>query len=1007
MSSHRSIGRGSPTTASRFVVLLSVGVAATVRASDTLWLAPVSGNFGDPARWSNGVPSGSSYVRFGVAPSAGVLFDITLDEPRSSQSFEVTNQSLSLDLAGLANPLGFAYVTGLLRVAGDPKVGASLTVHDGDVLAISTIVGGVPPSNETGTLIVEGGEFRSDLVSVLGGSLTLDGVEGAKVTSLAPFWRVGYGENSFGELDVDNGSFITLPGLVVGGLGGTGTVSVTGGSTLAIQSSGTLYEIVIGGGDVASGLTPSGGTGLLHVAASTVSVIGSPRPIRLGYGGTGTLDLADGALVSASIEISECGTLRCDGSVQIAGDVTSSDATATSLQLAADSRLVVGQVTLAGSSGAIDVEIGASIEATDLMCSSGVVSTVERAAVAKTPAVTATRCALHGPIRLRLVGAKRERAGLAIPVVTAASVECGRVTLESDLSVAAYVALSESSVTLRTATSVDVGEVALPKTLAPGYAYAAALLSIVDGVDMDVRRFAAWSSDNPDVVSVEEQGVLRAVAPGRATVTALYGGESRQQSVEVADSAIPPVLLASPALQGAANGHAGIEPPGAYSKVARCVSADGNVIAFTSDADNLVPGDDNGNADVFVFDRTSGQLERLSEPTGGLVATFGCDSPCVSPSGRFVAFTARTQPVGGFFLGPKGEVVVRDRLLQISEIITVTAAGVPSGGTAQPMGFSVDESKVLLSYSGADLGGGEFNVTGAFIRDRTRGVTTLVSTFPDGVEMFGASAFDMSLDASRAVLQYDAWAFDSGLVLYPTVVKDLSTGSLTSLNESLGAPALPPSASISGDGRFVAFGAIGWGLPGPPPPPGNVGQVFVRDLETGELSALTRRDDGIWGNGDCYGINISSNGRYVTFVSEATNLLPPGVPVTGHPQVIRVDRVTGERTLVSDGAFGPNTGTMGAWTGVSADGRSVTFATDDPQFVSSAAADPANPVRHVVVRTLGPRTPSDLDDDGTVGASDLGLLLAAWNTTDALADVNGDGTVDALDLGILLGAWGS
>jgi Tol biopolymer transport system component len=1007
MGSRRLVGQSRQRSASTLIVSVALGVAATAHASDTLWLAPVSGSFGDPARWSNGVPAESSYVRFGLAPSAGVTFDITLDQPRSSQSLEVTNQSLSLDLAGLANPLGFAYVTGLLRVAGDPGAGASLTLRGGDVVAISTLVGGVPPSTEAGALAIEGGEFSSDLVSVLAGTLTYDGAEASTVTGLAPFWRVGYGQGSSGSLDVTNGSVMTPPGLVVGGLGGSGTVSVTGGSTLAIQSSGTLHEIVIGGGNVSSGLAPSAGEGLLHVAASTVTVIGAPRPIRLGFGGTGTLDLADGALVSASIEIAERGTLRCDGSVQIAGDVTSTDAAAASVQLLKDAHLVAHEVTLVANGGAIELARGASIETAEVACSSGIASTLECARDVTKPMVSATRCALHGPLRLQLLGSRPDRLGLAIPVVTAESLECGRVTLESDLSVAAYVALSESSVTLRTATTVEVGEVGLPGTLTTGYAHAATLSSVVDGTAMDVRRFATWSSDNPSVVSVEEQGVLRAVAPGRATVTALYGGESRQRAVDVADAASPPVLLASPALKGAANGHSGLEPPGAYSKVARCMSEDGNVIAFTSDADNLVPGDDDGKADVFVFDRTSGQLERVSQSTGGIAPAFGCDSPCVSPSGRLVAFTVRTQPSGGSWLGPKGEVVVCDRLLRTMEIITVTTAGTPSGGTAQPIAFSADESRVLMSHSGVDLGGGELNVSGAFLRDRTRGVTTLVSTFPDGTAMFGASAFDMSLDASRVVMQYDAWAFESGLVLYPTVVKDLSTGALTPLNESLGTPALPHSASISHDGRFVAFGAVGLGLPGPTPPPGNLGQVFVRDLETGELLALTRRDDGTWGNGNCYGITISPNGRYVTFVSEATNLFPPGTPVTGHPQVIRVDRITGERTLVSEGAFGPNSGTMGLWTGVRDDGRSVTFATDDPQFVSSAAVDPENPVRRVIVRSLGPETPSDLDGDGAVGASDLGLLLAAWNTTDALADLNGDGTVDALDLGILLGAWES
>ncbi|MFO0829132.1 MAG: immunoglobulin domain-containing protein [Phycisphaerales bacterium] len=47
----------------------------------------------------------------------------------------------------------------------------------------------------------------------------------------------------------------------------------------------------------------------------------------------------------------------------------------------------------------------------------------------------------------------------------------------------------------------------------------------------------------------------------------------------------------------------------------------------------------------------------------------------------------------------------------------------------------------------------------------------------------------------------------------------------------------------------------------------------------------------------------------------------------------------------------------------------------------------------------------DLNHDHVVNASDLGILLGAWGTTNATADLNGDGSVDAQDLAILLGAW--
>lgn len=51
--------------------------------------------------------------------------------------------------------------------------------------------------------------------------------------------------------------------------------------------------------------------------------------------------------------------------------------------------------------------------------------------------------------------------------------------------------------------------------------------------------------------------------------------------------------------------------------------------------------------------------------------------------------------------------------------------------------------------------------------------------------------------------------------------------------------------------------------------------------------------------------------------------------------------------------------------------------------------------------------PADLNSDGVVDGTDLGLLLGAWASDDAAADLSDDGVVDGTDLGLLLGSWGS
>ena len=66
-----------------------------------------------------------------------------------------------------------------------------------------------------------------------------------------------------------------------------------------------------------------------------------------------------------------------------------------------------------------------------------------------------------------------------------------------------------------------------------------------------------------------------------------------------------------------------------------------------------------------------------------------------------------------------------------------------------------------------------------------------------------------------------------------------------------------------------------------------------------------------------------------------------------------------------------------------------------PNSVTIATAVPSAPAGN----------PADLNNDGTVNATDLATLLGNWAGT-GLGDINGDGMIDAADLSMLLGAWG-
>ena len=71
------------------------------------------------------------------------------------------------------------------------------------------------------------------------------------------------------------------------------------------------------------------------------------------------------------------------------------------------------------------------------------------------------------------------------------------------------------------------------------------------------------------------------------------------------------------------------------------ISADGHYVAFHSTANNLVSGDTNGNTDVFVHDRQTGQTSRVSVASDGTQGNGASDQkPSISADGRYVAFTS-------------------------------------------------------------------------------------------------------------------------------------------------------------------------------------------------------------------------------------------------------------------------------------------------------------------------------------------------------------------------------
>jgi Tol biopolymer transport system component len=150
------------------------------------------------------------------------------------------------------------------------------------------------------------------------------------------------------------------------------------------------------------------------------------------------------------------------------------------------------------------------------------------------------------------------------------------------------------------------------------------------------------------------------------------------------------------------------------------ISGDGRFVAFGSLASNLVAGDANGAADVFVRDRLNASTERVSIDSGGLPGNMNSNMPAISPDGRFVAFgSSATNLVAGDTNG-RDDVFLRDRTSGTTERISLATGGAQADANSQaPPAVSHDGRFVAFGSLATNLVAGDTNgVDDVFLRDR-------------------------------------------------------------------------------------------------------------------------------------------------------------------------------------------------------------------------------------------------------------------------------------------------
>jgi Tol biopolymer transport system component len=379
------------------------------------------------------------------------------------------------------------------------------------------------------------------------------------------------------------------------------------------------------------------------------------------------------------------------------------------------------------------------------------------------------------------------------------------------------------------------------------------------------------------------------------------------------------------------------------------ISADGRFVCFFSSAANLVPGDTNGVEDVFVRDRLSGTTERVSVSTAGVEGSRPGLYPSISADGRFVSFASFSPNLVPGDTNSTADIFVHDRLLGTTERVSVGSGGVEAnGGSEYLSSISADGRFVAFSCYATNLVPGDTNgVRDVFIHDRLSGTTERVSVATGGAQgSLGSRDSSVSADGRFVAFGSDApnLVVSDNNFSTDVFVRDLLLGTTERVSVATsGAEGVGSLPSISGDGRFVSF--LGGGPNLVVGDTNGFDDIFLRDRLHGTTERVSVATGGAQGNGLCYPRSaVSDDGRFVTFQSQASNMVAGDT--TGGVDIFVRDRLAATTERLS----GSSQFTDSYNPAISADGRFVTFRS----FASDLVPGDTNGSADIFVSYLGP-----------------------------------------------------
>ena len=362
------------------------------------------------------------------------------------------------------------------------------------------------------------------------------------------------------------------------------------------------------------------------------------------------------------------------------------------------------------------------------------------------------------------------------------------------------------------------------------------------------------------------------------------------------------------------------------------ISGDGRYVAFASASTNLVPGVTG--TQVYRKDLVTGEVKLCSTDAAGAQGNNFSQEPSISFDGRYVAFqSTATNLVTPATTGQ--QVFRKDMVTGEVKLCSVDSAGTQGNNNSDSSSISSDGRYVAFQSTATNLVTPATSNRQTFRKDLVTGEVKLCSANVAGSQANATCTWvSISSDGRYVVFYTPATNLVSPATSGNQVFrKDLVTGEVGLVSADVAGlqgngNSLVPS--ISSDGRYVSFLSAATNLV---TPASSGTQFFRKDMVTGEVRLVSADAAGVQGNGAGELSSISSDGRYVAFYSNATNLVSPA---TSGIQMFRKDMVTGEVLLVSSNAAGTQGNANSLGQSISSDGRYVAFHSPATNLVTPA-----------------------------------------------------------------------